>query len=136
MIQSHTKLQDPPAILVVEDEPLLLMIVSETLREAGFVVCEAGDAEAALGIIKNEPKIELVISDVKMPGMNGYQLVDAGLALRPDLKIMLMTGYAHEPVPKWIHQAGIQVLYKPFDFDKLPGFASGILQGHSSSFRL
>jgi DNA-binding NtrC family response regulator len=60
--------------------------------------------------------------------MNGYQLVDAGLALRPNLKVLLMTGYAQDPIPKRISEAGIQVLYKPFDFDKLPGFANEILE--------
>jgi CheY-like chemotaxis protein len=119
-----------PSILVVEDEPLLLMIVSETLRDAGYHVWEAGDAEAALGIIKAEPDIDLLISDVKMPGLSGYQLVDASLSLRPGLKVMLMTGYAQDPVPNRIIQAGIQVLYKPFDFDKLPDFAHEILERH------
>ena len=124
------KTQIQPTILVVEDEPSLLMVVSETLRDAGYVVWEAGDGEAALRIIKTHPDIELLITDVKMPGMNGYQLVDAGLALRPELKVMLMTGYAQEPVPKKIAQAGIQVLHKPFDFDKLPDYAHRVLERH------
>ncbi|HXJ01248.1 MAG TPA: response regulator [Micropepsaceae bacterium] len=124
----NEKPQIQPTILVVEDEPLLLMIVSETLRDAGYAVWEASDAEKALGIIRSRPEIDLLISDVKMPGMNGYQLVDAGLALRPNLKVMLMTGYAQDPIPKRIKEAGIQVLYKPFDFDKLPGFANQVLE--------
>ena len=123
----NPKPQIPPTVLVVEDEPALLMVVSETLRDAGFVVWEAGNGEIALGIIKTHPDIELLITDVKMPGMNGYQLVDAGLALRPELKVMLMTGYAQDPIPKKIAQAGIQVLHKPFDFDKLPGYANAAL---------
>ena len=122
------KPQIQSTILVVEDEPALLMVVSETLRDAGYVVWEAGDGEAALRIIKTHPDIELLITDVKMPGMNGYQLADAGLALRPELKVMLMTGYAQDPVPKEIAQAGIQVLHKPFDFDKLPDFANRVLE--------
>jgi len=120
-------LQVQRAILVVEDEPSLLMVVSETLRDAGYLVWEAGDGEAALRIIKSHPDINLLLTDVKMPGMNGYQLVDAGLALRPDLKVALMTGYAQDPIPKKISQAGIQVLHKPFDFDKLPDFAHRLL---------
>ena len=124
------KRQVQPAILVVEDDPSLLMVVSETLRDAGYLVWEAGDGESALGIIKTHPDIDLLITDVKMPGMNGYQLVDAGLALRPELKVMLMTGYAQDPIPKKIAQAGIQVLHKPFDFDKLPDFASRVLERH------
>ena len=122
------KPQIQSTILVVEDEPALLMVVSETLRDAGYVVWEAGDGEAALRIIKTHPDIELLITDVKMPGMSGYQLADAGLALRPELKVMLMTGYAQDPVPRKISQAGIQVLHKPFDFDKLPDFANRILE--------
>lgn len=124
----NAKPQISPAILVVEDEPLLLMIVSETLRDAGYAVWEACDAEMALGLIRAGTEFDLMISDVKMPGMNGYQLVDAGLALRPKLKVLLMTGYAQEPVPKRIAEAGIQVIYKPFDFDKLPGFANQALE--------
>jgi CheY-like chemotaxis protein len=122
------KPNDSPAILVVEDEPLLLMIVSETLRDAGYAVLEAGDGESALRIIEAEPEIDLLISDVKMPGLNGYQLVEASLTLRPDLKVLLMTGYAQEPIPKRMTQAGIRVLHKPFDFDKLPDFAHEILE--------
>jgi CheY-like chemotaxis protein len=122
------KPNDSPAILVVEDEPLLLMIVSETLRDAGYAVLEAGDGESALRIIEAEPDIDLLISDVKMPGLNGYQLVEASLTLRPDLKVLLMTGYAQEPIPKRMTQAGIRVLHKPFDFDKLPDFAHEILE--------
>ncbi len=121
------KTENHPAVLVVEDEPLLLMVVSETLRDAGYAVWEACDAEAALAIIKAESGIDLLISDVKMPGMTGYQLVDAGLSLRPRLKVLLMTGYAHEPVPKRITDAGIKMLYKPFDFERLPAVANEIL---------
>jgi DNA-binding NtrC family response regulator len=63
-----------------------------------------------------------------MPGMNGYQVAEAGMALRPNLKILLMTGYAQGPLPKKIAEAGIQVLYKPFDFDTLPTLADHILK--------
>jgi CheY-like chemotaxis protein len=124
----NEKSENHRTILVVEDEPSLLMLVSETLRDAGFVVWEAGNGEMALEIIKEHPDIELLITDVKMPGMNGYQLADAGLALLPGLKVMLMTGYAQDPIPQKIAQAKIQVLYKPFDFDKLAGYASAALQ--------
>ncbi|HEX3485650.1 MAG TPA: response regulator [Micropepsaceae bacterium] len=123
----NEKPQAHPTVLVVEDEPLLLMIVSETLRDADYTVWEASNAEIALNILKSESDIDLLISDVKMPGMNGYQLVDASLALRPGLKVVLMTGYAQEPIPKNIRDAGIQVLYKPFDFDKLPAVANQVL---------
>jgi CheY-like chemotaxis protein len=116
-------------ILVVEDETMLLLVIGETLREAGFEVWEASDGEAALEILNGQPGIELLITDIKMPGMNGYQVADASLRLRPGLKVLFMTGYAQEPIPLTVKQAGIPVLYKPFDFNKLPQIASQLVEG-------
>jgi CheY-like chemotaxis protein len=116
-----------PTVLVVEDEVMLLMVVAETLRDAGYNVWEASNGELAVDILKSRPDIELLISDIKMPGMNGYQVADFGLSLRPDLKVLLMTGYAQDPLPQKIRELGIQVLRKPFDFDQLPGLAETIL---------
>jgi CheY-like chemotaxis protein len=115
------------AILVVEDEAMLLMIVCETLRDAGFTVFEASNGDAAVELLKTHPEIGLLFSDIKMPGMSGYEVVQHGLALRPDLKVVLMTGYAQDPVPRSFLEAKIQVLYKPFNFDVLPELARGIL---------
>jgi CheY-like chemotaxis protein len=116
-----------PTVLVVEDEVMLLMVVAETLRDAGYNVWEASNGELAVDILKSRPDIELLISDIKMPGMNGYQVADFGLSLRPDLKVLLMTGYAQDPLPQKMRELGIQVLRKPFDFDQLPGLAETIL---------
>ena len=107
-------------ILVVEDEPLLLMLLGETFRNAGYTVWEAQNGEIAFAILKKEPGIDFLLTDIKMPGMNGYQLVDASLAFRPELKVMLMTGYTQDPLPKKISDAGIPLLQKPFDFEALP----------------
>jgi CheY-like chemotaxis protein len=71
--------------------------------------------------------VDLLISDIKMPRMTGYELVEAGLALRPDLRILLMTGYAQDPVPAVIARANIPVLHKPFDLEELPKFAKKLL---------
>ena len=121
-------LQDGAKVLIVDDEPLLLMVVAETLRDAGFTVWEASSSASAISILKEHSDIDLLISDIKMPGMNGYQVVDLGLTIRPKLKILLMTGYAQEPMPKTANYTGVQVLHKPFDFNALPDLVRHILQ--------
>jgi CheY-like chemotaxis protein len=125
--QAGAPSQSPP-ILVVEDEAMLLMIIAETLRDAGYEVIEAGNGEDAVRALKERPDIALLISDIKMPSMNGYQVVQEGLALRPDLKVVLMTGYTQDPLPSSFVEANVQVLYKPFNFDVLPELAKGILE--------
>lgn len=117
----------PRRVLIVEDEPMLLLVAAETMRDAGYDVFEAGEGQSALKILETDPKIDLLLSDIKMPGMNGYQLAEAGLALRPGLKILLMTGYAQDPIPRRMADAGVRVLYKPFDIDRLPKLAGEIL---------
>ena len=68
-----------------------------------------------------------MITDIRMPGMNGYQVTDAAMALRPNLRVLLMTGYTEGAIPKSITDAGIQVLHKPFDVDQVPRLANKIL---------
>ena len=94
----------PPAarhVLVAEDEAMFRDAAVESLRNCGFQVFAAGDGEEALAILKAHPEISLLVSDVRMPNMDGYALVEQGLALRPSLKVILMTGYAQTP-PKLV----------------------------------
>ena len=110
------------SILLAEDEALLRMLAADTLRDSGYEVIETGDGAAALEVLKSGAHVDLLISDIKMPRMTGYELVEAGLSLRPDLPVLLMTGYSHEPMPKSIAGANIPVLHKPFNFDELPKY--------------
>jgi CheY-like chemotaxis protein len=112
-----------PTVLVAEDEAMLRLVAVESLSDAGFKVFDAGDGTAGLKILQSDVHIDLLVSDVKMPGMSGYDLAEAGLALRPGLKILLMTGYAQEPIPEKIREAGGRIIYKPFDFDTLSSLA-------------
>lgn len=123
----------PPGILVVDDEPLIRGIVSETLRDAGYQVWEASEGHAALAIMQGGCEIGLLFTDIRMPGMNGYQLVDASLTLRPNLKVLMMTGYAQGAIPTRFADAGIGVLYKPFDFDTLTSIARELLVASDGS---
>jgi CheY-like chemotaxis protein len=116
-----------PTVLLAEDEAMLRFVAAETLSDAGFQVFDAVDGSAGLKILESGTHIDLLISDIKMPGLNGYQLAEAGLALRPGLKVLLMTGYAQEPIPETIKRAGARVIYKPFDFDVLSALAQELL---------
>jgi CheY-like chemotaxis protein len=116
------------SVLVAEDEVMLRMIAVETLRDAGYEVFEAGDGSEALDVLQANSDIDLLISDIRMPRMNGYELVEAGTALRPRLRVLLMTGYTQDPIPENMARAGIKVLYKPFNVDELAQWAAQALQ--------
>jgi CheY-like chemotaxis protein len=106
-------------VLVAEDEAMLRLLAVEMLEEAGFSVSQAADGAEALDLLKAQPEIQVLVSDIKMPRMDGYALTQAGLTLRPDLKIVLMTGYAQEPPPDIVRASGIRTLHKPFDLEEL-----------------
>jgi CheY-like chemotaxis protein len=111
-------------ILLAEDEAMLRIIAVEMLEDAGFKVFEAGDGVEALELLKANPEISLLVSDIKMPRMDGYALVEAGLQVKPDLKVLLMTGYSQDPPPHILKTAGIQILHKPFSLERLCALAA------------
>ena len=111
----------PLVILLVEDEPMLRQVVALTLKGEGFVVVEAGDGSAGLEILKSDKAIDVLLTDVRMPGLNGYQLAVSALTLRPRMPVILMTGYADDEIPDAIRQAKIPMIRKPFNFAKLGG---------------
>jgi len=114
---------DRTPILVAEDEAMLRIIAVEMLEDAGFQVFEAGDGAEALELLKALPQSALLVSDIKMPRMDGYALVEAGLLFRPDLKILLMTGYSQDPPPQILKTREIQILHKPFNLERLCALA-------------
>ena len=119
MIRPSVREETPFTVLLAEDEPMLRRVVGVTLRHGGFVVIEAADGTAGLEILQSETSIDVLLTDVKMPGLNGYQLAEAGLSLRPAMKVMLMTGFADEAIPDAIREASIPILRKPFNFENL-----------------
>lgn len=111
-------------ILLAEDEAMLRVLAVEMLEDAGFRVFEAGDGIEALELLKTHPEISLLVSDIKMPRMDGYTLVEAGLQFRPGLKVLLMTGYSQDPPPHILRAVGVQILRKPFNLEKLCALAA------------
>jgi CheY-like chemotaxis protein len=103
-------------VLVVDDEELVRMIVIDVLEDLGYLSLEAVDAASSLNILQSSVGIDLLVTDVGLPGgMNGRQLADAARALRPELKVLFITGYEENVVINQGHlDSGMQILTKPF----------------------
>ncbi|WP_295473002.1 response regulator [uncultured Pseudomonas sp.] len=107
-------------VLIVEDEPAVRRLVSEVLDELGYAFEQASDASSAMPIMESPRRIDLLISDVGLPGMNGRQLAEIARALRPGLKVLFITGYAeHAAVRADFLGDEMQMISKPFTFDHL-----------------
>jgi signal transduction histidine kinase/ActR/RegA family two-component response regulator len=117
-----------PTVLIVEDEPLVRTLAAETIREHGFNVIDTAHGTDALDIIKAGAEIDLLVSDVRLPGVGGYQLADIALARRPNVKVILVTGFAQDPVPEKLTRAGVKIFYKPYDLDVLAASARELLK--------
>ena len=117
----------PPPILLVEDEDFLRELVMEILIDAGFNVVEASDGSAGIEALRSDRRIDMLLSDIKLPDIDGYQVAEAGNALRPGLKVILMTGYAPSPLPMSLQSVVHRVLQKPFSLDTLPGMVTEAL---------
>jgi signal transduction histidine kinase len=112
--------RDGETVLIVEDDPAVRVLVSAVLSELGYAFVEAGDADSAVPILNSSQRIDLLISDVGLPGMNGRQLAEIGRQYRPDLKVLFITGYAeHAAVRGGFLDPGMQMITKPFTFDLL-----------------
>jgi signal transduction histidine kinase len=117
-------------VLVVDDEPTIRMLIVDTLGELGYACAEAADGPAGLKILQSGARIDLLITDVGLPGgLNGRQVADAARALRPDLKVLFITGYAENAVLNHGHiQPGMEVLTKPFAVADLVGRVDRLLR--------
>ena len=103
-------------VLVIDDEPTVRMLIVEVLEEAGYNALEAEDGPSGLKILASDARIDLLITDVGLPGgMNGRQVADAARVQRPDLKILFVTGFAENAAVGNGHlEPGMEVITKPF----------------------
>jgi signal transduction histidine kinase/ActR/RegA family two-component response regulator len=108
-------------VLVVDDEPSVRMLVREVLEDLGYVALEAEDSAAGLKLLQSGARIDLLVTDVGLPGgMNGRQMADAARVRRPDLKVLFITGYAETSVLGGGRlEPGMHVLTKPFPIETL-----------------
>ncbi|MGH8192567.1 MAG: response regulator [Rhodanobacteraceae bacterium] len=119
-------------VLLVEDEALLREFATENLREEGFDVHAVADGEAGLAALESDAPFDVLLSDIRLPGMSGYELAEAGKALRPELKMILMTGYAPR-LPDALAHAVHCVLQKPFRIGALSGVIVEAMAGSASA---
>jgi two-component system, cell cycle response regulator CpdR len=108
-------------VLIVEDDPSILMVLSAYLSGEGYWVLEAEDGERAFEILASKPHLDMMITDFRLPGgISGVQIAEPAVRLRPDLKVIFISGYAQEvrdtdsPITR-----EAPILDKPFDLDVL-----------------
>ena len=120
-----TAVDAPPAIagetvLLVEDEPAVRMLVLDLLENLGYTALQAQDAKSALAQLESEQRVDLLVTDVGLPGMNGRQLAEIARQHRPSLKVLFMTGYAQKAAERQgFLEHGMDMVAKPFTLDQL-----------------
>ena len=118
------------AVLVVDDEELVRLLMIDTLEDLGYSSLEAGDAHSGLEVLRSNARVDLLVTDVGLPGgMDGCQLAEAARTLRPDLKILFITGYAENVVMRHGDlESGMQILIKPFAMETLGAKVSDMIR--------
>ncbi len=107
-------------VLVVEDETAVRALVVDVLGELGYRAVEAADGLAGLRLLQSAMRVDLLVTDVGLPGLNGRQLADAARQLRPDLKVLFMTGYAENAtIANGFLEPGMRMITKPFAIEAL-----------------
>ncbi len=123
----------PPAarsrtVLVVEDEPVVRALVLDVLEHLGHRAIEAADGPSGLRILQSDELIDLLITDVGLPGINGRQRADQARERRPELRVLFMTGYAENAtLARGFLRPGMELITKPFAVDALAARLRSIL---------
>ncbi|WP_052730161.1 hybrid sensor histidine kinase/response regulator [Sphingomonas sp. SRS2] len=121
---------DGQCVLVVEDDPSVRLLIRDVLEEVGYAAIEASDGASALPILASDRTIDLMISDVGLPGMNGRQLADTARISRPGLPILFVTGYAENAAIRADFLGeNMSMITKPFSLDDLGQKIGEILGG-------
>ena len=117
-------------VLVIEDEHALRLIVEEVLRDAGYRVLTAQDGPTGLQILNSDTRVDLLVTDVGLPGgLNGRQVADAARVRRPSLKVLFITGYADTAaVGNGRLEPGMEVMTKPFEIGAFAGKVRALIR--------
>jgi CheY-like chemotaxis protein len=117
-------------VLVVEDEPVIRDLIVEVLQDLGYRALEAADGPAGLKILQSRQGIDLLVTDVGLPGINGRQLADAARETRPQLKVLFITGYAENAtLANGFLDPGMEMITKPFAVEALATRIRNMIQG-------
>jgi CheY-like chemotaxis protein len=99
--------------------PSTCLLIGEVLRDLGYTCVEAADAQPALPMLISNARVDPMITDVGLPGLNGRQLNEIARQHRPDLRILLVTGYAEHAIEGTFSEPGMAMVTKPFALDSL-----------------
>ena len=121
-------------ILVVDDEPEVRKLVSAMLTRSGYKVLSADTGENAVRLIKSNPDTDLLLTDVVSPGMSGPMIADRIAALKPDIRVLFMSGYdSTQVVQRYVVEKGYSLLVKPFTMEQLERKVSQVLSGGAAT---
>ena len=113
---------DGETILVIEDEKVVRDLAVRVLTDLRYRVIEAADGPAGLNVLDSDEHVDLVLTDIGLPGLNGRQVVDAARIKRPDLLVLFMTGYAENAaLADGFLESGMGLITKPFSMESLAG---------------
>jgi CheY-like chemotaxis protein len=116
-------------VLVVEDESVVRQLIVEVLGDLGYRALEASDGPSALRILQSQQRVDLLVTDIGLPGLNGRQLADGARTTRPNLKVLFMTGYAESAAGKAFLDVGMEIVAKPFTMNDLASRIRGMIDG-------
>jgi CheY-like chemotaxis protein len=117
-----------PKVLVVDDEPEIRKLVTAMLARNGYRVLSADSGENALRLFKTNPDTDLLLTDVVSPGMSGPMIADQISALKPDIKVLFMSGYdGTQVVQRYVVEKGYSLLTKPFSMEQLESKVRAVL---------
>lgn len=127
-------LHHPPTVLVVDDDLLVREPIADYLREVGYEVLEAGDAHEAIGMVDSADHVDLVFSDVRMPGeMDGVGLALWVRSHRPELPVLLTTGYDAKGWLSGDLEREVRLIQKPYSQDQVLGHIRRLLGAHGTA---
>jgi len=112
-------------ILVAEDEAIVRLLVVETLRACGHTVLEAADGQAALDTVQECLDLDLIVSDIRLPKLDGFSVARSARQLRPTIRLLFLTGYVRAQPPEEL--SPFVIVRKPFDPDNLARKVAGML---------
>jgi CheY-like chemotaxis protein len=123
--------EQSPKVLVVDDEPEIRKLVAAMLARNGYRVLSADSGENALRLFKSNPDTDLLLTDVVSPGMSGPMIADQISALKPDIKVLFMSGYdGTQVVQRYVIERGYSLLTKPFSLEQLESKVRAVLSAN------
>jgi CheY-like chemotaxis protein len=128
------KADDGESVLVVDDEEVVRMLILDVLDDLGYAAIDAADGNVALRLVEENPSLDLLITDLGLPGaMNGRQLADIARTRHPDLKVLFITGFAEAEKEVGRLGPGMEMMRKPFAMGALATLIRRLLEERSGA---